>query len=94
MEKPLSPQVARQRLTQILISGGEVSFSKHALAECATDQMTTVDCVNVLRGGAIEPADFISGTWRYRVRTAKLSVVFAFRSESRCVVVTAWRDSE
>jgi hypothetical protein len=58
----------------------------------ADDQLTTVDCVNVMRAGAVtEPADFERGTWRYRIHTNRICVVVAFRSETEIVVVTAWR---
>ena len=70
---------------------GSVRFSGHALEEMAKDGLTTVDCVNVLRGGIVEPAEFENGSWRYRVRTSKAYVVVAFRSEDALVVITAWR---
>ena len=52
---------------------------------------TTVDAVNALRGGIVDPGELERGTWRYRVRTARLVVVVAFRSETDLVVVTGWR---
>jgi hypothetical protein len=61
------------------------------LKEIAKDGLTTVDCVNVLRGGVPRPGEYESGSWRYRVETAKITVVVAFRSENEVVVVTAWR---
>jgi hypothetical protein len=57
----------------------------------ANDHLTTVDCTNVLRGGIIEPAEWEAGTWRYRVRAARIYVAVAFRSETQLVVITAWR---
>jgi hypothetical protein len=88
--EPFHPTRARQLIRQILDSG-TVSFSKHALEEMAKDNMTTVDCVNILRGGVVEPAEWEAGTYRYRVRTARMYVVIAFRSETELVVVTCWR---
>lgn len=32
-----------------------------------------------------------NGSWRYRVRTARMAVIVAFRSETALRVVTAWR---
>ena len=55
------------------------------------DDLTTVDCENVLRGGVVRPGEYEHGTWRYRVETSKITVVIAFRSEQELVVVTAWR---
>jgi hypothetical protein len=86
----LDPTRARQRIRNILNSG-TVSFSGHALEEMAKDNLTTVDCTNVLRGGVVEPPEFERGTWRYRVRTNRIYVVVTFRSETQLVVVTAWR---
>jgi hypothetical protein len=48
--------------------------------------LTTVDAVNMLRGGIVEPGEFENGSWLYRVRTARMCVVVA---ELR--IVTAWR---
>jgi hypothetical protein len=88
--EPLDPARARQLIRRILQTG-TVHFSGHALQEMAHDNLTTVECTNVLRGGVVEPPELVSGTWRYRVRTARVFVVVAFRSEARLVVVTAWR---
>lgn len=55
------------------------------------DDLTTVDCENVLRGGVVRPGEYEHGTWRYRVETSRVTVVVAFRSESEIVIVTAWR---
>lgn len=74
-----------------MIERGRVSFSSHALEEMADDDLTTVDCVNVLRGGIVEPGELERGSWRYRVRTARICVVVAFRPDEELVVVTAWR---
>ena len=86
----MNPARARQLIRNI-VSTGAVSFTGHALEEIAKDDLTTVDCTNVLRAGVVEPAEFESGSWRYRVRTDRIYVVVTFRSETRLVVVTAWR---
>ena len=90
MKEPLSPPQAR-RLIQDIPAGGEVVSSKHATEEMATAHLTIIDCVNILRGGIVEPAEWESGSWRYRVHTQRIWVVVAFRSEKRLVIVTAWR---
>jgi hypothetical protein len=83
----------KQLLRSILVEG-TLAFSGHALTEMAKDKLTTVDCTNVLRGGVAEPGEFEKGSWRYRVRTARISVVVALRSERHAVVVTAWREKQ
>jgi hypothetical protein len=57
----------------------------------AKDHLDAVDVDNVLRGGVVEPGEYENGSWRYRVRTDRITVVIAFRSGSELVVVTAWR---
>ena len=42
------------------------------------DDLTMVDCANVLRAGVVEEPEFERGTWRYRVRTQRIFVVVAF----------------
>ena len=90
MKEPLSPPQAR-RLIQNILADGEVVSSKHATEEMAKDGLTIIDCVNILRGGVVEPAEWENGSWRYRVHTQRIWVVVAFRSEKRLVIVTAWR---
>ena len=90
LTEPLDPARAKALIRKIL-EAGTVSFSSHALDELAADALTTVDCVNVLRGGIVEPAERERDSWRYRVRTGRISVVVTFRSETALVVVTAWR---
>lgn len=88
--EPLSPPDARRLLREIL-QNGSVAFSRHAEQEMAKDELTMVDVTNVLRGGVVDPAELQRGSWRYRVRTARIAVIVAFRSETELRVVTAWR---
>ena len=90
MKEPLRPPQAR-RLIQDILAGGEVVSSKHAAEEMAKDALTIIDCINILRGGIVEPAEWENGSWRYRVHTQRIWVVVAFRSEKRLIIVTAWR---
>ena len=102
MKEPLSPPQAR-RLIQDILASGELVSSKHATDEMSKDALTIVDCVNVLRGGIVEPAgkvrmgrhsaaaEWENDSWRYRVHTQRIWVVVAFRSEKRLIIVTAWR---
>jgi hypothetical protein len=88
--EPLSPTDAKKLIRQILLTGNVVVTS-HAQREMTKDGMTMVDVTNVLRGGVVDPAEYENGSWRYRVRTARMCVVVSFRSEDELVVVTAWR---
>lgn len=90
VREPLDPAAAKA-LIRTILDAGTVSFSRHALEELGKDDLTTVDAVNVLRGGGVSPGELERGTWRYRVRTAHLVVVVAFRSETELVVVAGWR---
>ena len=90
MDEPLAPEAARLLIRDIL-KRGRFTYSKHAKEEMLDDDLTTVDCENVLRGGVVRPGEYEHGTWRYRVETNKVTVVIAFRSKQELVVVTAWR---
>ena len=89
--EPFDPSEAKRRIRSILDTGVVVP-SGHALEEMAKDSLTMVDCINILRGGRVEPAEWERGSWRYRVRTARICVVVAFRSETKLAIVTAWRE--
>ncbi len=95
LKEPLDPAAAR-KLIRAILDTGNVVWSKHALNEMAKDhygEITRVDVVNVLRGGVVEPGEFETGSWRYRVHTMRIWVVIAFNSETETelVIVTAWR---
>ena len=86
----LKPTDAK-KLARTIVDRGTVEFTGHALAEMANDDLETTDCLNLLRAGVYqEPEPYREG-WRYRVTTARMCVVFAFASEKRLRVVTAWR---
>jgi Domain of unknown function (DUF4258) len=88
--EPFDPATTRQRIRSIL-ERGRTGWSRHALSEMAKDDLTTVDIVNVLRGGTVRPGEFERGSWRYQVLTSRIFAVIAFRSSEELVVVTAWR---
>lgn len=90
MDEPLGSDAAKRLIRQILQSG-RFAYTKHATNELLADDLTTVDCENVLRGGVVRPGEYEHGTWRYRVETSRVIVVVAFRSENEFVIVTAWR---
>jgi hypothetical protein len=58
--EPLKPERARQLIRKIL-ENGSFSFSGHAESELMKDDLTTVDAVNVLRAGVVEPGEFEKG---------------------------------
>ena len=91
--EPLRPDEAKRLIRQILESGRFI-YSGHAKKEILADNMTTVDCENVLRGGVVRPAEYENGSWRYKVETDRMAVVICFRSKSELVLVTAWRKKD
>lgn len=91
LKEPLEPERAR-RLIRGILEKGSVSFSGHSERALADDDLSTVDAVNVLRAGVVEPPELEKGCWRYRIRTQRIVVVIVFRSASEIVVVTAWRE--
>jgi len=90
--EPLRPPEAKKLILRI-IGGGIVTYSQpHAEEQMRKRRISTVDCVNVLRGGVVREGEYENGGWRYRVCTQKMCVVIRFESESLLEVVTAWRD--
>ena len=61
MTEPLDPAAAKPLIRRILETG-TVTFSRHALQELRKDDRTTVDAVNALRGGVVDPAEFEQGS--------------------------------
>jgi hypothetical protein len=92
LPEPLSPPAAKVLIREIL-TNGQVTFSNHALEEMSKEDpdITEEETLAVLRGGIVEPAEFRSGSWRYRVRALGVYVVVAFRSDTSVKVVTVWR---
>ena len=90
-DSPQKPAEVRRIIRRILESG-LVSYSGHALSEMKNDGLETTDCVNVLRGGVVEPPDLHKGTWRYRVSTGRMCFVITLPDPDTVRVVTAWRD--
>ncbi len=93
MKEPLPPSTVKRLLIAIL-ADGVLSFTGHAYEEMAKDNLTEVDVRNTLRAGIVKPGELVSGSWRYRVSTARISAVVAFRSETHAVVITAWREKK
>lgn len=88
--EPLPPPKVKRVLWAALASGG-ISFTNHALQEMAKDGITEDEALLVLRGGIVEPGEFVRQSYRYRVHASRAYVVVALRSTSAAVVVTAWR---
>ena len=57
LNEPVPPDAARRLIHEIL-RNGIFSYSKHAKDEMLADDLTTVDCENVLRGGSVRPAEY------------------------------------
>lgn len=92
MNEPVPPAQARKQLSRILVSGGDVEFTAHALEELSRDNMTTEDAVRVLRTGRIyEPAERRGDEWRYRVHAPDACCVITFDDEPDVLVITGWR---
>ncbi|MBI5542350.1 MAG: DUF4258 domain-containing protein [Deltaproteobacteria bacterium] len=93
MREPLTPSEARRTLSLLLANRvGVVVFTSHALEEMRFDGITNPEAFAVLRFGQIfEPAEYERGSWRYRVHRERVCVVCAFDTETKAVVVTAWR---
>ncbi len=87
--EPFGENTAK-RLIKDCIACGQVNWTDHAIKRCLERGLTTVDCVNALRAGTVDPAEWEAGTWRYRVRAGKITVLIAFRDARALTVITAW----
>lgn len=90
MRQPIKPTNARA-LFRNIVENGAVEFSPHAQQEMVDDDLESTDCVNVLRGGVVQPPELEKGEWRYRVTTNRICVVVALDGDKRLRVVTVWR---
>lgn len=93
VESRLDKVQARKLLSEFFRMPNTVSFSQHAQEQMRDRNLTSVDVLNVLRAGQIEgDPEFEHDSYRYRVRTSKITVVFAFREPNKIRIVTAWRN--
>lgn len=91
MKEPFDRNEARRYLSSILTDGFTI-FSRHANGQIKERGLTALDVTNVLRNGKIfSDPELEHGSWRYKVETDHMCAVVAFRSETKVVVVTAWR---
>lgn len=87
--EPFGENAAKQLIRKCL-SSGRVNWTSHATQRCLDRGLTTVDCVNALKSGTVDPAEWENGTWRYRVRAGRITVVIAFRDVRTLTVITVW----
>jgi len=91
LDEPLKRADAKKLILSIL-KDGSISFAQpHAMERLEKHRISTVDCLNVLRGGTAEEAEYENGEWRYRVHTGKMTVVVRFEDATELMIVTAWR---
>ena len=90
LEHPLHGASAK-RLIRKIIASGTVRWTEHALKRVSERGLTTVDCVNALRAGAVGPAELEGRTWRYPVQAGRTTVVVVLRSKRALTVITAWQ---
>lgn len=90
--EPLKPPEAKKLILDILNKGIVTYSQPHAEEQMAKRRISTVDCVNVLRGGIVQSGEYENGSWRYRVCTTKMCVVARFESKTILEIVTAWRE--
>lgn len=87
--EPFGENTAKQLIREC-IAREHVNWTDHALHRCSERGLTTVDCVNALKSGVVDPAEWENGTWRYRVRAGPITVLVAFRDARALTVITAW----
>ena len=83
MQEPFDQDVARAHVLAILDGPGMTVFTARLKKDLLENDMTSLDAVNVLRGGAMSPAVQTSAGWIYRATTRRMSVEFSFRGPAR-----------
>lgn len=69
-------------------------LTNHAEERLLQHDMALTDCMNVLRGGVWDPPEWENGSWRYRARTQKMTVIVEIDSENlEFTIITCWRNS-
>lgn len=63
LNEPLG-EVEAKRLIRTILDTGRVAWTEHVTKQRDARNLTTVDCVNVMRAGSVEPPDYELGTWR------------------------------
>jgi hypothetical protein len=92
LHEPLNRHDARKLLTEIIDSDeGRVRFTGHAYDQMEARCIDESEAWIVLRNGYVESSDFIGGSWRYRITGRPCTVAVAFDSETKTVVITAWK---
>lgn len=86
------PLDAARKLARSIVEQGVVVISPHAREEMTDDDLTTADCLNLLRAGIWQPPELINNELRYRVQTKRMCFVVVFQSPHRLRVVTGWRN--
>ena len=90
-DEPLSPPAAKKAILAAIERGGKIHYKHHLIEKLEERGLTTVDVVNVLRGGWVEIDGLHDGSWRHRVNTYKLRVVLEIVGPAEIVVITAMR---
>jgi len=83
MEEPFDQATVRGFIVMILDGPGMTVFTKQAKETFMAHGMTSVDAVNVLRGGHIGKGVKRASGWTYRAETRSMSVDFSFRGHER-----------
>lgn len=89
LNQPL-PAARARTLARRILDEGTVLFTDHALRELANDRKSTIDAINVLRGGAYSEPEWENGAWRHHAYTPRFTVVIEFESVRELLIITAW----
>ena len=84
---PLSPADARLAVLAAL-NAGRLVLTVHCEKQMVSRRMTSVDVVNVLRGGLYLPAEEENGAWRYQATTERMRVVVEIVQDGEAIQVT------
>ena len=79
MQEPFDQDVARAHVLAILDGPGMTVFTARLKKDLLENDMTSLDAVNVVRGGTMSAPVQTSAGWIYRATTRRMSIEFSFR---------------
>ena len=82
-----------KKLLRRLQEAGNLRLTRAAEEELRRSALCVVDCINVIRCGAVAPPEWERGTWRYSIRTPRMTVLVELDEEAEMfTIITARRN--
>lgn len=96
LESRLNRMQARKLLSELLSTNPNCfSYGSYFKRRLTERHMTMGDIINILHKGQIlHDAEFEQDQWRYRIETAKMTVIISFVNPAHVRLITCWRGQQ